>query len=285
MPDSPDKPDQPLFRFGLLADVQYADKDSAGKRTYRDALPLLKECAADLAERDLAFIAQLGDIIDGGKNLDGSTKDLEDVLRPLEATGHPLIHVIGNHCLSVPRQQLQRRLGLERGWYSMVKENWRFIVLDSMAMSIHGDDPDAARAWLKAHPRDMHPQASDWNGGFGQDQLAWLAHELSEASKLNQTAVIFAHHPISAEASSPAHLAWDHADALDLISSSPATLAYFSGHDHSGGYAHNKGIHLWTLPAMLEARAPSNAYAVVEVWSNHLVVRGQGEVATRTLKP
>lgn len=275
--------DQPLFQFGLLADVQYADKNTVGRRAYRDVLPLLEECAADLAEQDLAFVVQLGDIIDGRGNAADSAVDLETALAPLEGMGHQLMHVIGNHCLEVPRAQLQKRLGLDRGWYSLVRNGWRFIVLDSMAMSIHGNDPQAAREWLKAHPLKEHPQASDWNGAFGDKQLHWLRVELNAAEQQQQRVVIFSHHPIHEQASSPAHLAWDYADALEVISASPSVLAFFSGHDHGGGYTIYVDVHHWTLPAMLEARAPSNAYAVVEVWPQRLVVRGEGEVRTREL--
>jgi manganese-dependent ADP-ribose/CDP-alcohol diphosphatase len=275
--------EKPLFQFGLLADVQYADKDTVGRRAYRDALPLLVECADDLADRDLAFIVQLGDIIDGRATLTESMIDLEKSLRPLEETGHPLLHVIGNHCLSVPRAQLQQRLGLKESWYSQAQNGWRFVVLDSMALSIHGDSQQAGREWLKAHPRKDHPQAYDWNGGFGAEQLAWLAAELATAAEQEERVAVFAHHPIHADASSPAHLAWDHAEALKLISASPASVAYFSGHDHAGGYTTHGDVHHWTLPAMLEARAPSNAYAIVEVWPEHLIVRGEGDVTTRLL--
>lgn len=281
--DSADTPNQPLFQFGLLADVQYADKDTVGRRAYRDALPLLVQCADDFAERDLAFVVQLGDIIDGNQTMEQSKSDLEDVLRPLESIGHPLVHVIGNHCLEVPRTHLQQRLGLEASWYSAERDGWRFIVLDSMALSIHGFDNAAGRRWLENHPRDQHPQASDWNGGFGAEQLGWLANELSIATELKQKVVIFGHHPITTDSASPAHLAWDHADAFRLITNSPNIIAYFSGHDHSGGYTQQSGVHFWTLPAMLEATAPSNAYAIVEVWPNRLVVNGIGDVGSRDL--
>src|SRR5512136_1968275 len=32
------------IRFGLVADVQYADKDAAGTRRYRDSLESLRDC-------------------------------------------------------------------------------------------------------------------------------------------------------------------------------------------------------------------------------------------------
>jgi manganese-dependent ADP-ribose/CDP-alcohol diphosphatase len=277
-------PPRPLFQFGLLADVQFADKDTAGSRTYRQALPLLRACAADLAQRDLAFIAQLGDIIDDRQTAALSKADLERVLAPLEATGHPLLHVIGNHCLSVPRPDLEARLGLDTSWYSQVQTGWRFVVLDSMAFSIHSDQRLEAEAWLEGQKSKDTPNARAWNGGFGPQQLQWLAQQLQAAEDAGQHVVIFAHHPIEPASSTPSHLAWDHAEAHALITASPATVAYFNGHDHAGGYAQSNGVHFWTLPALLESTAAPNAYAIVEVWPDHLLVQGRGEVQTRKLR-
>ena len=48
-------------------------------------------------------------------------------------------HVIGNHCLSVPRELLLKRLGIaSTGYYrSDVAPGWRLIVLDTSEMSPH----------------------------------------------------------------------------------------------------------------------------------------------------
>jgi manganese-dependent ADP-ribose/CDP-alcohol diphosphatase len=272
---------EPLFQFGLFADAQYADKDSAGSRTYREALPLLEACAADLATHDLAFIAQLGDLIDGRATTALSMVDLNRALAPLEATGHKLLHAVGNHCLSVPRADLERRLGLESTWSSHVYPGWRFLVLDSMAFSIHSDAADEASAWLESHRETAN--AKKWNGGFGAQQLAWLDAQLQAAELAGEKVALFAHHPIEAAASSPVHLAWDFAEAYALITASPASVAYFAGHDHAGGYAQVDGVHFWTLPALLESTAAPNSYAIVEAWPNYLFVRGIGEVQSRKL--
>ena len=272
----------PLFHFGLFADTQYADKPTKGTRTYRQALPLLEACAADLATRDLAFIAQLGDLIDGRETPALSRIDLERALGTLESTGHKLLHVIGNHCLTVPRADLQQRLGLAQSWYAHREPGWRFLVLDSMAFSLQSAAAEEAATWLAANPDS--PNARTWNGGFGPAQLHWLAAELQAAEAAGESVAIFAHHPIDAASSTPAHLAWDHAEAHALITASPATVAYFSGHDHAGGYTQSNGVHFLTLPAMLESTAAPNAYAIVEAWPGRLVLGGIGEVQNRELR-
>jgi len=62
------EPAQPLLWFGVLADVQYADLDRSGARHYRTSLDRLAACVKDLNQRDLAFVVQLGDFSDDGKD-------------------------------------------------------------------------------------------------------------------------------------------------------------------------------------------------------------------------
>lgn len=281
-------PQRPLFEFALIADIQYADKPSAGGREYRRALESLDACVADLTGRELAFVAQLGDVIDGRGDLQGSQEDLERVLERLEGLNLPLMHVVGNHCLSVPRDQLQERLGLPRSWYDFGRDGWRFVVLDSMDLSLQGvpeEHPRAveAAAWLESHPPETFAHAFDWNGGFGSQQLAWLEERLARAQAAGERVVVFSHHPVLLEAARPAYLAWDHEALCEVLEASPAVVAFFNGHDHAGGYHQRGGVHYWTLPAMLAAPEGENAYAVIEAWPERLVVHGVGTVEDRVL--
>jgi len=281
-------PSEPLFRFGLIADVQYADKPDAGERRYRLALEHLDACVEDLTGRDLAFVAQLGDVIDGRGEPDGSRTDLEQVLTRMESIGVPLVHVVGNHCLEVPRAKLLPRLGLESGRQSFARDGWRFIVLDTLELSVCGVPADAllaleAETWLLEHADSGQLNVQRWNGGVGADQLAWLQAELAAAEAAGERVVVLGHLPILLEASGPYFLLWDHAAVLELLEATPAVVAYLAGHDHGGGYAEQAGIHHLTLPGMLEAPEGTNAHAVVEVWPDRLEVRGVGEVIDRTL--
>ena len=88
----------PLFQFGLVTDVQYADKPAAGGRDYRGALVRLRSAVATLNGESLAFTAQLGDLIDG--NGEASLTDLRAVLDALRGLRAPLHHVIGNHAFT-----------------------------------------------------------------------------------------------------------------------------------------------------------------------------------------
>ncbi len=64
---------------------------------------------------------------------------------------------------------------------------------------------------------------------------------------------------------------------------SPAFCAAFAGHDHTGGYACIDGRHFITVEGLLEAPSGGNAYAVVDVHADRLVIHGRGSVTSRQL--
>lgn len=279
----------PLLRFGLLADVQYADKASAGKRAYRQALDNMKACATELKKEKLAFVLQLGDIIDGTGNEQDSMRDLERVLTAMESIGAPMRHVVGNHCFSVPREKLLERLGLGPAYYSFRAAGWRFIQLDTLDISVCGrmaSCPEHALAtqWLKDLRANGSKNAQSWNGGVGKLQLSWLAKELRAAEKAGESVLVCGHLPLLPAASNASLVLWNGAEVMALLEAAPTVAAYFSGHDHAGGYALHNGIHHLTVPGMLEAPPDKNAWAIVEVHKTHLQVNGHGTVSSRRIE-
>lgn len=79
------------------------------------------------------------------------------------------------------------------------------------------------------------------------------------------------------------HLAWNHNEILEALLASPAVKLALAGHDHEGGYACVGGKHFITLEALLEAPADSNAWGVLHVHPDRLVVEGRGTVTSREL--
>lgn len=280
--------DEPLFRFGLVADVQYADKDRAGARRYRESLDNLRDCLALLAEEELEFVAQLGDLIDGRDGAEGSREDLAAVLAVMDGIEAPWLHVVGNHCFSVPRGELLEELGLQAAHHASARHGWRFVALDTLDVSTCGrakgsEQYDDAMRWLLQHLGALH--ANPWNGGVSEEQLDWLRAELAAAEEAQERVVVLGHLPLLAEAASPQHLLWEHASVREVLRQSPAVVAYLAGHDHGGGYAVDEGgVHHLTLPGMVEAPREENAWAIVEVYPQRLEVRGHGRVASRTLR-
>ncbi|XP_023131960.1 manganese-dependent ADP-ribose/CDP-alcohol diphosphatase [Amphiprion ocellaris] len=114
-----DHPSQtPLFTFGVIADIQYADIDDgynytrSHRRYYRNSLQLLSKAQRSWSESAVKphFILQLGDIIDGFNKRDGaSEKALDSVLRELSRCPVEVHHVWGNHeFYNFSRSQLLR---------------------------------------------------------------------------------------------------------------------------------------------------------------------------------
>ncbi|KAA8581015.1 manganese-dependent ADP-ribose/CDP-alcohol diphosphatase isoform X1 [Etheostoma spectabile] len=96
----------PLFTFGVIADIQYADVDDGynfartRRRYYRSSLKLLRNARESWSDSAVKpeFILQLGDIIDGfNKGQDASDRALHTVLREFSSGPAELHHVWGNH--------------------------------------------------------------------------------------------------------------------------------------------------------------------------------------------
>ncbi|XP_040032884.2 manganese-dependent ADP-ribose/CDP-alcohol diphosphatase [Gasterosteus aculeatus] len=96
----------PLFTFGVIADIQYADIDDGynftrtRRRYYRGSLRLLTNARRSWSESGVKpeFILQLGDIIDGfNKGRDSSDRALDAVLTEFGCGLPEVHHVWGNH--------------------------------------------------------------------------------------------------------------------------------------------------------------------------------------------
>ena len=277
-----------LFRFGIVADIQYSRERQWKKRRYRESLEKLSLCLEAWKEEELSLAVQLGDLIDGPGNRDGNQRDLDEVLGSLEAFDGDWIHVIGNHDLTLPRPLFSALLGIEQSWRSSVIEGWRLIVLDSLDFGLCGREEgsvefDDALRWLKSHPIEERPCARKWNGGFGPEQLRWLRGQLGSATAEGERVAIFCHNPVLEEAADARHLAWNHEEALAILDDFGCVAAWFSGHHHEGGYALRRGVHHLGIAAMVEAPPDSNAWGIVEVFDDRLMVRGYGSVRAREL--
>uniref|UniRef100_UPI0037E9919B manganese-dependent ADP-ribose/CDP-alcohol diphosphatase n=1 Tax=Semicossyphus pulcher TaxID=241346 RepID=UPI0037E9919B len=104
MENCPEQP--PLFTFGVIADIQYADLDDGynftrtRRRYYRSSLQLLRNARESWLESAVKpeFILQLGDIIDGfNKGHDASDRALDTVLAEFSSGPAEVHHVWGNH--------------------------------------------------------------------------------------------------------------------------------------------------------------------------------------------
>ena len=269
--------------FGLIADVQYADQEPRGRRHYREAIDKLEECVADLNARDLDFTIQVGDIIDRGE------ESFDRVLPVFNRLKTRKYHVLGNHDFPVARDEVLAKLGLDSAYYSFPHAGWRFVVLDAQDLGVEYGWPEDSENYrrgaemLERLRREEAVNAESWNGGIGPEQKRWLRDTLREASGKGEKSIIFCHMPLLAAACTPIHLLWNHEEIVEVLESSGAVVACFSGHDHGGGYAQRNGIHYVTVQGMVEA-PKENAYAVVDLYDDRIEIRGVGKVTIRSLQ-
>ena len=304
----------PLFSFGIIADVQYADCDNGSNfnksvtRYYRKSLDVLRE-AVDFWNQDpnMIFIAQLGDLLDGvNKRLGISEASLADCLRELDRCSCKRVHhLIGNHDLyNFDRDTLHQHLNTTRdgqSYYSFSPYvGWRFIVLDpydiSTIESAHPTGAAAARELLRAaNPNDLDDPDVNWvaglignarrfvpfNGAISDTQLRWLEAELAAADAAADRVIVLSHTPLHPSAGRATALAWNYDAVLEQLAAARGVVAVVAGHDHEGGFAAASatgGVHHLTLASPLECGPGEVAYGAVDVYLDRLVVRGRGKV-------
>ncbi len=280
--------DQPAFSFGIVSDVQYADKPTAGRRAYRDSLAKAARCVEAWNAEPIAFAVELGDFTDD-RTETGTREDLARILGAFKSLKVPIRHVLGNHGpVTAGRRAYLEGLGLERAHYDFAAPGWRFVVLDATGLHLSAW-PDGSkrraqsRAYHEQHRGKGKPEFAKYNGGIDPEQLVWLHDVLKKAAGARERVAVFCHLPVVAEASSRGHLLWNHGEVLALLDACPTFAAWFAGHDHRGGYACRKGVHHVTLEGMVESPSDGNAFGTVDVFPDRLVLRGSGSLTSRTL--
>lgn len=228
-----------------------------------------------------AFLIQLGDLIER----DG--KNFVPTLATFENLNFPVFHVLGNHDYEVDLPQkdsLVEILQMPHAYYTFVRKDWRFIVLDGNDLSFYATQAGSSQSverdsLFEKTKASSLPQAKIWNGGIGQQQLAWMEQTLALAEKKKQRVMVFCHFPIFPES---IYNLWNDDEVLSLLKRHPQVVAYLAGHNHQGGYGEYAGIHFLTLKAMVET-PEENAFAFMSLYSDSVVIKGYGRESNRVL--
>lgn len=270
------------IRLGLIADAQYADKDTAGTRFYRRSIEKLGAAVAWFNRRRPAMVVHLGDLIDEG------WENFTAPLAQLAKLEMPCHHVPGNHDFSVAVDHLAGvpgRLGCGERWREILHGNWSLIFLDSNVLSTfawpEGSEEHAAAAKELARLRETGAtQARPWNGGLGPGQRDWLGKKLAEITAARRKCLIFCHQPVHPVGS---HGLLDAEAVSAILHRHPGTVAaWINGHNHEGAHECRNGIHFLTLHGMVETEF-ANAHAILTIEQGQLVVEGSGREPHRRL--
>jgi hypothetical protein len=264
--------ERPLVRFGLIADPQYADKDSRHGRNYRQAKELYRQTIALLnQEEDLAFIMVLGDIIDGAK-----VEDMAEMIALGADSMVPLKYLAGNHDLQrLSEEQLKTAFGVDDLFYDFAVGGVRFVVINSQDVSLVADAASgrrqAARDFLAAH---AGVRFNSYDGMLSPERQQWLRGKLAAADAAGEDVVVFSHAPVWYLASNPRELMWDHMTTLATLDSCPRLRAFFAGHFHRGGMSPRRRVLHKTVKALVNLNEPTAC--VVNMYRERMDIRGIG---------
>jgi 3',5'-cyclic AMP phosphodiesterase CpdA len=273
----------PRLKLGIIADPQYADLDpNPGlNRYFRQSLPKLREAVAHFNAQALDAVVVLGDLIDR------DWENLAPVLDILETLHAPRILLPGNHDFLVDPDRLTEvhaALGMPAPYHEVRINGLRLLVIDGNEISLFAPPiGDARRAAaeqrLAAMRADNAPNANDWNAGVSDAQAGWIAERLSAAEAAGEQVILLGHYPIHPSSD---HALWGAEKLTDLITASPAAIAYLCGHDHRGNWAERDGVHFVNFCGMVDTEH-DNAFAVLSVFADRIEIVGLGREPSRQL--
>ncbi len=272
--------EKPIIRLGLIADIQYADAETRGSRFYRHSLSKLESCVSDLNKQDVAFTINLGDVIDRDQ------RDLDTVLKLLGKLNQKVYNTSGNHDYNgiTDNTQLYKKLNMPAEYYSFKKGEWLFVMLNTNEV---GSYSNTTGTWKEQELKTMFDRikankgrnATDYNGGISSRQMQWLDQVLKRAQKRNQQVLIFSHHPVGcAEGLN----ALNDKEILATIQKYKCVKALIAGHHHTGAFCQIGSMPVIVAEGMVET-ADENAYGIVELFPNRLVLKGTGRMTSRTI--
>lgn len=276
------KNEYPEFEIGVMADCQYCYCEPTEVRFYKKSADRLREAVRTLNRQRLDYTVHLGDFIDK----DFSSFDtLTPIWSSLKADRY---HVLGNHDFSVAdslKHLVFEKMELQDRYYSIVKKNWRFIILDGNDLSVHGALTETKKqqtdSLFKLLADKNLPNVEPWNGGLGAAQLQWVENELQKATANKERVGFYCHFPVLGI--SERHNLWNYKQLLALIDKYDCVKFYFNGHNHAGGYVEKEGVHYVNFKGMVDTN-DSTSFATVAFKKDSLFIKGYGRELNRSLK-
>lgn len=287
------KPDQTLKQLYGLTEDEANGRDIHSERKYSLALQKAATAIKHFNSNKVTATLHLGDIVDGNKTTEETYSDFSSVMETLKPIESPLLHVLGNHCLSIERQDLQKALGLMYGSYYVydISSKWRLIVLDTVDVSLDRNPTHPAykeaKEYLSTHSND--PNANQWNGTISSVQKGWLRSMLQQTRNDGKMGIVCGHMPVRMPDSYgpiPPHSMYDfEAVAAIFEEFKDVVKAYFAGHFHQGGYVQKNNIHYVTFESILDSDDDEEgSFGIVRLFDDGIEIEGHGDMTSRKLK-
>jgi len=237
-------------RVGMVTDLHYADKQSAGTRHYRETIAKLQEAGKQFERDQPDFIVELGDFIDAADTVKAEKGYLKRINKDFVALPGKKHYVLGNHCVSfLTKEEFLDGVGQQKSHYSFDVGGFHFVVLDS-----------CFRSDGKPYGRKNF-QWTDAN--IPEEQIEWLRADLSECKG---NSIVFAHQRLDVTNN---HGVKNCKQVRKVLEDSGKVMAVFQGHSHKNDYKEIAGIHYCVLTAMVEGSGEQNSgYSTMDILSN-----------------
>lgn len=214
-------------KFAVLTDLHY-DHIPDGHRRLQAFITRVKES-------DIDFIITLGDMC-------YPIEKNRVVLETLGKLGVPCYNTIGNHDSDASsREQAMRFWGMKSNYYSFVKGNIKFIVLDACYIK-KGEE------YIPYHKRNYH-KASEPYPYIPPEELSWLENELKDNCKYY---ILFSHQSLANEFDRRG--VFNREEVRGILEKSctmgKQVLMCMNGHDHGDALLDRNGICYYTLNSM-----------------------------------
>jgi predicted phosphodiesterase len=244
-------------KFGIVTDSHYADSDPKGNRYFRESISKMEECVEFMNQVKVDFLIELGDFKDQDTppNKEYTILYLQKIETLFQQFNGPKYHVIGNHDLdSISKDDFSKiahntNIPGYLTFYSFDLKNIHFVVLDANFKSDQSDYKNGNFDW-----RDTN---------ISYAEMDWLKKDLKST---NKPVIVFIHQQLDCEGD----LCVNNADEVrNILDNSSKAIAVIQGHNHNGDYSQIKGIHYYTLKAMVDGSGSrNNSYAIVEVFDD-----------------
>ena len=248
-----EKERRPVLKIGLLTDLHYAEKATAGSRHYRDSLRKIRPAVDHFNKVKADFAVELGDFVDEAPTLKEEFSYLGKIEAEFARFKGDRHYVLGNHCVSRLKKgeflaSCGQRRKEKRAYYSFDRGGFHFVVLDACFRS---DGVPYGRKNFKWTDTEIPPA-----------ERKWLAADLKKSSR---PTIVFAHHRLDVGGSYGVKSA---VKVRKILEDSSRVLAVFQGHNHVNDHKLIGGVHYVTLAALIEGAAAkgNNAWSVLEVY-------------------
>lgn len=236
-------------RIGIVTDLHYADKPTAGSRHYRESTKKLGEAMELFKEEKPDFIVELGDLVDAAPTVEEETAYLKTIDAVMKSAELPVHYVFGNHCLAtLKKEEFLKVTGAKKGYYSFDVGGVHFVVLDACFNKKMEPYGRGNFVWTDTNiPKEEQDWLREDLAGTNLPVIAFVHQRLDLPEK--------DHHGVR---QSPA--------VRGILEESGKVRAVFQGHTHKNDLREIKGISYCTVAAMVEGSGEENSsYGILEV--------------------